>query len=441
MSNTQSPITIRARWDHAKVPLASHASRGLLLEVEVDERSIKPEKVRQPVNIALVIDRSGSMEGEPMHAAIEAAVGVAEQLRDDDRLSVVAYDDKIDVLLDGARMNGRGRREAKAAIRALRARATTNLAGGWLQGARCCADVMERADFNSGHVILLSDGMANVGETNPDALATLAANLAERNVTTTCVGIGENYSLLQMSAIAESGQGELHQSSEPDEIIEVLLGELGEQTRIVARNFSLSLKGLDPKRVRQLTRYREIPGEDNDEYFLGNLIAGQTRSLAFLVEFWPRSQPKLKEYACTASWLDAETAIEERRYSVDFEIEFVEPAQFDEDDRDKEVAGIIADLWMARQGYDAMGFNERGLFDEAMATFDSDEAAFSRMVRGLDTEERMLSQRASVRQATSARWEGVSKKEAMTMSLKALRRKPDHRRSQKSKDWTDHTPD
>jgi hypothetical protein len=84
------------------------------------------------------------------------------------------------------------------------------------------------------------------------------------------------------------------------------------------------------------------------------------------------------------------------------------------DKRDKDVASTIADIWMARQGYDAMMFNEQGLFSEAVATFDKEDRVFSEMVEDLDNANVMMSQRESVREASSdyimnlASWSRVS---------------------------------
>jgi len=440
MNTRKPPITIKARWDHHQVPVGKNTSRGLLLEIEAGRFEELNQQERPAINIALVIDRSGSMSNGAMQAAIEAAVGVSEQLNRHDRLSVISYDDRVDVLLDGVAMNRDGRQQAELAIRSLRARSMTDLAGGWLQGARCVANAMEQHGFKSGHVILLSDGLANVGETDPEQLATLSGNLAERNVTTTCVGIGTNYSLLQMGAIAEAGQGELHQSSEPTEIIEVLMGELGEQTQIVARNFSIHLKGMEMHRARQLTRYRKMPVNGRREYFLGNLVGGQSRRLAFLVDFPAYDHADTRQFTCTATWLDAETAIHEQRIAETFEIEFVLPENFDKQARDKEAAQTIADIWMARQGYDAMMFNERGQYADAVDAFDKEDQAFSHMVDELQGAKEMLSRRQNVREASSAHWDGISKKEAMTLARKRMRSKPDYRQRMESADWSEQTP-
>ena len=441
MKDKTHPITIRARWDQAQVPTGSEAQRGLLLEIEAPKRFIDESVERPPVNVALVIDRSGSMSGQPMQAAIEAAVGVTEQLRDNDRLSVVCYDSQVDVLVKGALMSPSGRHRAELKIRSLRARGTTDLSGGWQQGANCVAQVMEEHEFSSGHVILLSDGCANVGECDPEKLGELSAGLAERSVTTTCVGIGEHYSLLQMTAIAEAGQGEMHQSSKPYEIVEVLLGEFGEQTQIVARNFSIHLKGMGMHEAQQLTRYRKMPVNGRREYFIGNLVGGQSRRLAFLVEYPPMGEEVTKQFTATATWLDPETALEECTVAESFELEFVSPDRFDKNARDTKVAEIIAEIWMARTGYEAMQYNERGQFREAEASFDVEEAKFCRMVDRLESKQQILERRSEARAATSSHWDGLSKKEAMLLARKRMRSKPDYRAAHEKSDWTDFKKD
>ena len=437
MNPEQSPIKITARWDHGQAPIGEAVVRGLLIDIEAAAVDTAPQSHRPPVNLALVIDRSGSMQGAPIHAAIEAAVGVTRQLREGDRLSVVAYDDHIDVLVDGQAMDAAGKQRTEQAIRSLHARGSTDLAGGWLRGARCVAEVMDRHGFESGHVVLLSDGQANQGETDPGKLAELAGELAGRNVTSTCVGIGEHYSLLQMAAIAEHGQGEMHQSSEPEEIIEVLSGEIGEQTQIVARNFTLQLEGLGVRGARQLTRYREHARRDRQEYFLGSLVGGQKRRVALLFEFEAQPAAADQHYTLTGSWLDPQTGNEQLRAKEHFTMHFVPPAQFKEGERDKLVAEEIAQLWMARQGYDAMLHNERGDYAAAARSLDENRPVFARMIVDLDAGVEMLSTHDRLRERTQERWDGLSKKEYLSFAHKRMRSKFDHRSGREGQDWAD----
>ncbi len=441
MTDTKNPIRLKARWDHNELPTGEANQRGLLLEIETDKPVQKEKKKRPALNLALVIDRSGSMQRGRLEAAKEAAIGIVNRLSWHDHLSVVVYDDEVNVLIDGQRQDKETRPLTCETIQAVGCGGTTNLADGWLRGARCVADVMDREDIKAGHVILLSDGHANVGETNPEVLSQLAGDLAARGVTSSCVGIGNNYSPLQLNAIAEAGEGEMHHSEQPGEIIEVVMGELGEATQVVARNFSVSLRLPRGVTARQLTNYRGTEGGRNLECFLGSLVGGQQRRLAFLVELPEFIEPKTLSFSYTANWLDAETAMEEHTIKKEFELLVVSAHEFDEDKRNKDVARVIADIWMASHGYQAMMLNERGLYEEASRIFDADDERFARMTAGLAEAREMREQRSMSRESVASEWHGASKLEAMSMSRKASRGKPDFRRERRDSKWTDYKPE
>lgn len=186
-----------------------------MAEIQADQKKIAGSASRVPLNLALVIDASGSMEGPPLAAATQAAVGVTKSLEEEDRLSIVSFASEMIVHLEATAMDSRGKAQAKSVLKELATRGSTNLAAGWTFGCECVAKEMASRGLASGRVILLSDGHANEGIVDPLQLREIADNLRRRGVFTSTVGIGDGYSEDQLQVIAEHGGGRLHDADAP----------------------------------------------------------------------------------------------------------------------------------------------------------------------------------------------------------------------------------
>jgi Mg-chelatase subunit ChlD len=158
------------------------------------------------LNLALAIDISGSMAGDKIDAARRAALAVVEALTARDRLSLVAFDNKAELLLDARPMDEAGRAAAASAIRGLTDRGGTNLFDGWLMAAERVATAMAVDPAASHRVLLLSDGHANDGLTDRGEIAGHVGALLERGVLTSALGIGDGYDEQLLGAIAEAGR-------------------------------------------------------------------------------------------------------------------------------------------------------------------------------------------------------------------------------------------
>ena len=277
-------LKLTAGFDRSLALDGGGSYRYLVVDIEAPEEARDERTARTPLNLALVIDRSGSMNGEKIQCAKEAALGVVDSLRSDDRLAVVIFDNAVDTLVSNLSMNADGRESAKRAIEGIEARGMTDLAAGWLQGAEHAAETMATTPDAHHHVILLSDGMANQGITDVEALSVYARGLLERGIQTSTVGIGDDYSPEILQALAEHGGGRMHDAEHPAEIVEVVLAEFGDIRQVWASRVELAVLFPHGTSLDAFTG-EPVAGESSNEkrFLLGSIIAGARRRLVFQV--------------------------------------------------------------------------------------------------------------------------------------------------------------
>lgn len=221
--------------DRALVWSKGESVRYLVAEISATG-TVLQDRERVPVNLALAIDVLGSMAGEKLEAARATAVAVAESLYPGDRLTVVAFSDRAELLLDACPMDTAGCTIAIAAIRELRTRGSTNLHGGWDLAVGHVAAAMAAQPRASHRVLLITDGRANVGIHDTPSLARFAGDAFRDGIITSAVGIGDDYDEGLLSAITEAGGGRVHDATTGPEIYDVILGELLEgRTALVER--------------------------------------------------------------------------------------------------------------------------------------------------------------------------------------------------------------
>lgn len=367
--------------DHEPVADGGWLVRALL-KIEGETQA---DEDRAPLNLSLVLDRSGSMGGGKLAAVKKAAALLVQRLDPSDTLSVVAYDDEVTVIAPPS--TGAEQPDLVSEIQAIRTGGTTNLSGGWLQGRQFVAEHAREGSVN--RILLLTDGLANVGITAPEKLVGLCRKAAADGTTTTTIGFGENYDEDLLTAMADAGGGGAYYIEEPDQAPAVFAEELAGLLSIAAQNVRVLITVDDT--VESCRVLHSYPASENDGALildLGDLYAREPRPV--LAEFLmkppenvsaeiPGDEIPVGTIVVTGDVLTADGGVEQRTITIPIRLSPVEGGiAVPEVRRELILLEAVKEREKALEARSAGEFNEAriGLFalSERMEAFDPDDA-------------------------------------------------------------------
>lgn len=339
---------IRSRW---------HSTRFVVAHVTAPEAD--PNSGRPPVNLAFVIDRSGSMDGPRIRMAMQATEEAIGLLKPRDRFSVVIYDDQIETLVSGVRATPDARSEAIGRLRSVRARNMTNLGGGWLKGAEHVASGLVEDGVN--RVLLLTDGLANVGMTDPAELARHAGELRVRGVSTSTFGVGDAFNEVLLQAMAQAGGGQFYDIATPAQIRDHIGSEVGETLEVVARSVTLDVMYPQGVRFESLGAFGARVAADRAIIDLGDLVSGQEIEVPLRLSFPTGAEGE----SVTAMFGLADKGGVFSGATGRASFEFADDHANDTQPRVSEVDRVVAEVYAARARQRAVELNRRGDLDGA----------------------------------------------------------------------------
>jgi Ca-activated chloride channel family protein len=286
-----APTDITLRVSPERDLVYSRGPREVVVQIDLDGR--RPDRTRRaPMNLAVVLDRSGSMQGAKIEKARQAACVAVDQLADDDFFSLVTFDNDTDVLISPDRVGGSRQREAlKERIDRIRPGGGTAIHAGVTLGAQQLRRFIDKERVN--RIVLLSDGLANVGPSRTSDLARLGSELRREGMSVTTIGLGDDYNEDLMTALAEASNANYYYVRDAEKLPGIFAEELGAARSLIARGVTIRITVPDGVRIREIIGQPEIDCTGRTveiklpEYFGGD----KRRFLARCVAEQPSSEP------------------------------------------------------------------------------------------------------------------------------------------------------
>ena len=321
-----------------------------------------PKNRREPLNLALVLDRSGSMGGSKIRLAREAVRQTLQNLSPEDRFSLVVYDEAITTVVESTPASAEARRNAVEKLGHIDARGSTDLHGGWLAG--CDQLARGLAAEGVGRCLLLTDGLANAGVTDHDELIRLAgAALRERRVATSTFGVGSDFDERLLNGMADAAGGHFYFIEQPAQIPDLLTSELGELLEVVARDACLTLQLPAGVEAAQLGAFKFLKTDAGIRVGLGDLVSAQ--ELAVVIQFtFPAGQVG-DTIAVQVGLSDRDGVLAGPAQAIGWSV--AADAACDAQGRDPIVDREVARLYAARARAEALELNRQGHYDAARA--------------------------------------------------------------------------
>jgi Ca-activated chloride channel family protein len=358
------------RPDRRLIRAHGRSERFLLVEITAPTVAPDPSRRRPPVNLAFVLDRSGSMGGHnKLSLAKQAALESIHRLEAEDRFAVVTYDDEVDVVMPGTQASPEARREAARRLAGIQPRNSTDLHAGWLTGCEQAAAGLQAEGVN--RVLLLTDGLANRGVTDAAELARLAYDLRRRGVTTSTFGVGSDFDEALLQVMADNGGGHFYYAGDVAQMRDHITSEVGETLEVVAREVVLELTLPQSVRIDSLSPFRVEQSGGRARILLGDMVSGQLLSIALHVTFDFGTVGR--EIGIMVRVADRDGSFEKATPAisgVSLAWTYADHGANDGQPRDVEVDRVVARLFAERAKQDAVKLNREGRYDDAKRALD-----------------------------------------------------------------------
>ena len=257
-------LTTLQQTRFAGIPAEGPFQVDLLVRVQAPAGAAEAAAPRPPLHLAVVLDRSGSMGGEPLRQACRCAAAILDRMGPQDRLAIITYDNRARVLRPCTPVSDP--EAIRLALAGVQAGGCTDLHLGWTTGIR----ELRRAHQGEAisRVLLLSDGQANEGIVAPEELAAACALAQAEGFSTSTYGLGSDFGEGVMTAMAKHGQGRSYYGETAEDLLDPFMEEFDLLSNLVARKLTVSF---DTQQAFTLTQMNGYPVLESGQWALPDL--------------------------------------------------------------------------------------------------------------------------------------------------------------------------
>lgn len=294
-----APATVTLKVEPAQAVLAADTNQQAQVRISISapSRPAAGEKERPRVNLAIALDRSGSMAGmRKLENAKQAAKSALNMLSERDRFALIVYDDVAKVLVPSTPVTEENRRRISEQIDAISPGSCTAL----FAGVSLAAAELSKLRVESGWVnrlLLLSDGLANVGPSSPSELGRLGGGLVKERISVSTVGVGGDYNEDLMTALAQNSDGNFYFVENSRDLSLIFEKELGSALAVAAQGVTVRIicpEGVKPRGI--LGHECRIDGQAVELKF-NQIYAGHDKVLILQLEVPPQPVAEKVEIA------------------------------------------------------------------------------------------------------------------------------------------------
>lgn len=347
-------------WNQPAIIQDRATTADLIITFQETDRNLAN---RLPLNLSVVLDRSGSMSGYPLTNAKDAAKKLVEYLTPEDYISVVVYDDMPATIVSPQLVTDK--KAIQKQISSIRSGGLTNLSGGWLMG--CDRVKNNQSSDKLNRVLLLTDGQANRGIYEPKALINTAREKAASGIITTTIGFGSYFNEDLLISIADAAEGNFYFIQSPEDAVQVFDIEMESLVSVVAQNLTVKLQLEDKITVSEiLNDYSSKDGKEL-EIFIGDVYGVEGKPLALQFEL-PVISSVGKQKVATITY-SYETIVDDKIQQITdtlpVTITVDTPENIAQLKPDAEITQQASQLRIAKKKDEAIDFADKGDYQQA----------------------------------------------------------------------------